>query len=148
MAQLRITPNCGALAGTYVDGRRRKPMKNAIKCLVFTVCLATAVSVVTFTSGCSGDRYSRSTGETIDDASLTAKVKSKLLADPQVKGLDVNVNTFRGTVQLTGFVDSPDQKMLAEQVTKQVSGVQSVKNDLIVKMEEPAGVERQFQDKR
>ena len=86
--------------------------------------------------------YSRSTGETVDDASITAKVKSKLLADPDVKGLDTHVNTFRGTVQLTGFVDSQEQKMRAEQLSRQVSGVQSVQNDLIVKTEEPAGAAR------
>ncbi|MBA4146984.1 MAG: BON domain-containing protein [Verrucomicrobia bacterium] len=100
-----------------------------------------AVSLVTFSTGCAGDRYSRSTGQTFDDAGTTARVKSKLLADPDVSGMDVKVDTFRGTVQLTGFVDSPDQKQRAEELARAADGVQFVKNDIMIKMDEAAGGE-------
>ncbi len=100
-----------------------------------------AVALATLSTGCSGDRYSRSTGQTFDDAGTTARVKSKLLADPDVSGMDVKVDTFRGTVQLTGFVDSPAQKSRAEEIARQADGVQIVKNDIMVKMNEGAGGE-------
>ena len=116
-------------------------MKKLITQCGFFACMLTAVSLVTFTSGCAGDRYSRSTGQTFDDAGTTARVKSKLLADPDVSGMDVKVDTFRGTVQLTGFVDNPEQKQRAEQLARQIDGVQTVRNDIMVKMNEAAGSE-------
>ncbi|MFN7139864.1 MAG: BON domain-containing protein [Limisphaerales bacterium] len=116
-------------------------MKKFIKQCGLVACMMAAVSLATFTTGCAGDRYSRSTGETFDDAGTTARVKSSMLADPQVSGLDVKVDTFRGTVQLTGFVDSPEQKQRAEQIARQSSGVQFVQNDIIVKMDEAAGAQ-------
>jgi hyperosmotically inducible protein len=109
-------------------------------------CLSTAVSVATFTTGCAGDRYSRSTGETIDDASITTKVKSEFVGDPDVKALDVKVKTYRGQVQLTGFVDSELQKQRAEEIARNTKGVQWVKNDIIVKTQEPAGAKRPYQN--
>lgn len=116
-------------------------MKKFIQqCSVFA-CMIAAVSLVTFTTGCSGDRYSRSTGQTFDDAGTTARVKSSLLADPQVSGVDVKVDTYRGTVQLTGFVDTPQQKQRAEELARGQDGVQFVKNDIMVKMNEAAGGE-------
>ena len=108
-------------------------MKKTFQCLACVASLVAAVSMATFTTGCSGDRYSRSTGETIDDASITAKVKSELLADPQVKGMSVKVDTFRGQVQLTGFVDTFEQKQKAEQLARQVNGVDMVRNNIVVK---------------
>ena len=116
-------------------------MKKFITNCAICASMLAAVSLVTFTTGCAGDRYSRSTGQTFDDAGTTARVKSKLLADPNVSGLDVKVDTFRGTVQLTGFVDSPQQKQLAEQLARDVDGVQLVRNDIMVKMNEAAGGE-------
>jgi len=83
--------------------------------------------------GCASHDDQRSSGQTVDDAAITAKVKSQLLSDPAVSGLNVNVTTFKGQVQLSGYVDSTDQRANAEQLTRGVSGVQSVSNDLIVK---------------
>lgn len=116
-------------------------MKKFIKQCGLFACMVAAVSLVTFTTGCAGDNYSRSTGQTFDDAGTTARVKSQLLADPDVSGMDVKVDTFRGTVQLTGFVDSPAQKRRAEELARQADGVQIVKNDIMVKMNEGAGGE-------
>jgi hyperosmotically inducible periplasmic protein len=81
----------------------------------------------------------REAGQTVDDAAITAKVKSQLLADPNVSGLNVNVTTFKGQVQLSGYVESAEQRAQAEQLAKAVEGVQSVSNDLIVKPAEEQG---------
>ncbi len=84
-------------------------------------------------SACSGDRYNKSTGEVVDDAAITTKVKSALLADKEVSGLAVKVKTYRGSVQLSGFVKSEAEKMKAAEVAQRVEGVQTVNNDIIVK---------------
>jgi len=71
-------------------------------------------------------------GDYIDDAWITAKVKALLLEDEGVKGLDVNVETHRGTVQLSGWVNNPVQIAQAEKIVRGVEGVTGVKNDLMV----------------
>jgi osmotically-inducible protein OsmY len=76
------------------------------------------------------DPMKRSTGEYIDDKAVTAKVKAALLKDPEVKALQVKVETYNGVVQLSGFVDKPEQISRAGEVAKGVEGVKSVKNDL------------------
>lgn len=106
-------------------------MKKLISSVGVIVCLGIGVAV--FNTGCSGDRYNRSTGTYIDDKTITAKVKADLLGDPDVKGLAVKVETFNGKVQLSGFVDSMAQKNRAGELARNVEGVQWVKNDLVVK---------------
>lgn len=106
-------------------------MKKAITGLSLVVCLG--LGVATFTSGCAGDRYTRSTGTYVDDKTIEAKVKSDLLGDPDVKGLAVNVEVNNGRVQLSGFVDTIAQKNRAGQLARNVANVQYVKNDLVVK---------------
>lgn len=69
----------------------------------------------------------------MDDAWITAKVKTLLLKDDAVKGLDVNVETHKGMVQLAGWVNSPAQIAQAEKIALSVEGVKGVKNDLMVK---------------
>jgi hyperosmotically inducible protein len=66
----------------------------------------------------------------VDNAALTTKVKSALLADDTVKGTQINVDSNNGTVKLTGTVDTPEQVRRAEQVAKGVQGVQRVENNL------------------
>jgi osmotically-inducible protein OsmY len=80
--------------------------------------------------GCGGTPTKSSTGEYFDDTVITSKVKTKLLADPDVKGTAVNIEVFRGTVQLSGFVRSEQEREKAERLARQVAGVQDVKNDL------------------
>jgi osmotically-inducible protein OsmY len=70
------------------------------------------------------------TGEYIDDAVLTTKVKSAIFSDPSLKSAEINVETFRGQVQLSGFVNSRADINKAVEVAKDVIGVQSVKNDM------------------
>jgi hyperosmotically inducible protein len=93
--------------------------------------LAAAV-VVLGTAGCAGDRYNRSTGEYIDDHSLQLRVDHALNQNPDYKFDDVSIVTFKGTIQLNGFVDTADQRSKAGDITKQVQGVRSVENNIIV----------------
>lgn len=85
------------------------------------------------TVACSGTETKSSTGEYIDDSVITAKVKTALLNSPKVSGLSIEVETFRGEVQLSGFVDAKDERAEAEKLAKSVPGVRSVKNDIRVK---------------
>lgn len=101
------------------------------------ICIALCLAMAFFTAGCAGDRHHQSTGEMVDSAAITAKVKAALLDDPEVKGLSVNVDTFRGEVQLNGFVDTEAQKKRAEDIAAGVDGVKMVKNNLSVKEQIP-----------
>lgn len=85
--------------------------------------------------GCAGTDTSASTGQYIDDRTLTAKVKTALVRDDEVKARDINVETFKGTVQLTGFVDSREQVNRAGEVARNIEGVRTVQNDLRLKRE-------------
>jgi len=73
------------------------------------------------------------TGEYIDDTLITGKVKAALVADPDLKATEINVETFKGTVQLSGFVSSTDDIPKAVQLARGIEGVKSVKNDMVVK---------------
>ncbi|MFO7736931.1 MAG: BON domain-containing protein [Thermodesulfobacteriota bacterium] len=84
-------------------------------------------------AGCAGTRTSESTGEYMDNSVITAKVKAAILEDPMLKVFQINVETFKGEVQLSGFVDSAEAAARAEEITRRVKGVTSVKNSLVVK---------------
>jgi hyperosmotically inducible periplasmic protein len=83
-------------------------------------------------SACSATRTQQAPGEVIDDSLLTAKVKAALIEDPVTKARDINVETYRGVVQLGGFVDNAEQKSKATEIARSVTGVQEVRNDLRV----------------
>lgn len=84
-------------------------------------------------AGCSPTRTSESTGQYVDDATITTKVKAALVDDTGLKGFDIHVVTYKGVVQLSGFVDSSQTVAHATDVTQKIGGVQSVRNDLLVK---------------
>lgn len=106
-------------------------MKKLISGVGMMVCLGMSIAI--FNTGCSGDRYHRSTGTYVDDKTISTKVKADLLRDPDVKGLAVKVETYNGKVQLSGFVDTMAQKTRAADLARAVNGVQWVQNDLVVK---------------
>ena len=83
--------------------------------------------------GCAATPQRASTGQILDDSVITAKIKAAILEEPSLKSLQINVETFRGTVQLSGFVDNAQSVGKAESVARGVAGVVAVKNDLIVK---------------
>jgi hypothetical protein len=83
--------------------------------------------------GCAGTADKESTGDYINDSWITTLVKAALLEDPQVKATEVNVETFKGVVLLSGFVSSAAAMRQAVYVARTVTGVSSVKNDMRVK---------------
>jgi len=106
---------------------------NTIKIRSLIGALMLATSAVICLNGCAGDRYHESTGEGIDDSAITGRVKSALHGDSEYKYPDVKVTTFKGTVQLSGFVDSHDQKSRAGELAKNCAGVKDVENNITTK---------------
>lgn len=94
------------------------------------VLLLAGVAMIT---ACTTTGHEQTGGEYISDSAITTKVKSALLMEKDINSLDIGVETFDRTVQLSGFVDSEWQIEKAEQVAKSVEGVQGVTNDLIHK---------------
>lgn len=84
-------------------------------------------------AGCSGSKRHESTGEYLDDTVLTTKVKASILGDSKLKVLQIDVETFKGIVQLSGFVDSQEAAERAVHLARTVKGVKQVNNSLIVK---------------
>lgn len=85
---------------------------------------------VSVLGGCAGSRSKQDTSEMVDSSSITTKVKTKLLTDQRVDGLNIHVDTLNDTVQLSGFVRSQDEKRRAGLLASQISGVKEVVNSL------------------
>ena len=83
--------------------------------------------------GCASTSKQEGTGEYIDDSVITTKVKAAILDEPTLKVFEINVETFKGVVQLSGFVSSPAAVNKASAVARHVAGVKSVRNDILVK---------------
>lgn len=90
-------------------------------------------ALVAVAAGCAGTRTQESTGEYIDDTVLTARVKAALLNDPSVSGLAINVETFKGYVQLSGFAKNEAERKRAHDLAHAVKGVSIVQNDILIK---------------
>lgn len=98
------------------------------------ILAAFAVTIMaTSLVGCAGGSNRESTGQYIDSAAITTKVKAKLAQDEQVSVFDISVETFKDVVQLSGFVDNAAQKQRAAQVAASVEGVRKVENNISVK---------------
>jgi hyperosmotically inducible periplasmic protein len=82
---------------------------------------------------CASTRTTKSAGEQMDDSVTTGRVKAALIADPVTKAHQIDVETFKGTVQLNGFVDTSASKERASEVAKNTKGVTAVRNNLSVK---------------
>ena len=104
-------------------------MRNALKIDLIIVGLALGGSL----AGCAATPTSESTGAYIDDATITTKVKSAILADAGLKVFEIHVATVNDVVELSGFVDSPATIARATTIAAGVPGVRSVRNDLQVK---------------
>jgi len=83
--------------------------------------------------GCAGTSTKEGTGEYFDDTVITTKVKAAIFNEPSLKSAEINVETFKGTVQLSGFVNSRADIDKAAQVARGVNGVKSVRNDMRLK---------------
>lgn len=83
--------------------------------------------------GCAGTGKQESTGQYLDDSVITTKVKAAVFNEPSLKVLQINVETFKGEVQLSGFVDSADSARKAGEVAARITGVKSIRNNLVVR---------------
>ena len=92
-----------------------------------------AALVMMFMLGCASTAKKEGTGEYVDDSVITTKVKAKILEEPGLKSAEINVETFKGVVQLSGFVNSRDQKHRAGDLAKKVEGIRDVENNITVK---------------
>jgi osmotically-inducible protein OsmY len=101
-----------------------KSFRNAALVVAFAAIAAT---------GCASTTHTAGTGEYVDDTVITAKVKTAILQEPSLKSAEINVETFKGIVQLSGFVSSSANVNTAMIVARDVNGVKSVKNDMRVK---------------
>jgi osmotically-inducible protein OsmY len=84
-------------------------------------------------AGCAGSPTTESTGEYLDDMTISTKVRTSILGDSRLKVTQINVETFKGVVQLSGFVNSAGASARAVELARTVKGVKSVNNSLIVK---------------
>ena len=92
-------------------------------------CLAFAPAFLS----CASTQRHESTGEYVDDSVLTTRVKAAILDEATLKSFQINVETFKGVVQLSGFVDSAEHVARAGGVAARIQGVKEVKNDLVAK---------------
>jgi hyperosmotically inducible protein len=107
-------------------------MKTKLTPLLLAASLGLTGATAILVSGCAGDKYSRSTGEYIDDKTVISRVNSALHDNAEYKFESVQVASFKGNVQLSGFVDSEAQKYNAAKIAKTVQGVRDVENDITV----------------
>lgn len=96
------------------------------------ILFALATSSLAMVS-CAAIEGRETAGEYVDDATITTKVKAEIVKDPDLKVTQIGVETFKGTVQLSGFVDSAAKSSKAAQLAAAVNGVKQVKNDIVVK---------------
>jgi osmotically-inducible protein OsmY len=89
--------------------------------------------LMTIVIGCTENTKRESTGESFDSAVLTTKIKSTFIGDSRLKALDINVKTYKGIVQLSGFVDTQAESDRAVQLARTIKGVKAVNNSLIIK---------------
>ena len=103
-----------------------KPQRPILLSILAAAMLAGGVA-------CAPTATRESPGEYVDDSAVTARVKTALIQEPGVKANSINVETYRGVVSLSGFVDSQEMAGKAVSAAQKVSGVRSVKNDMRVK---------------
>ncbi|TNV17903.1 BON domain-containing protein [Buttiauxella sp. B2] len=104
-------------------------MKNSKSMMALLAAATLSVAL----TGCAGSSNKESTGNYIDDTVITTKVKSALLAEKSLKSTDITVVTYKGRVQLSGFVASSEDIKKAVTATKTVAGVKTIENDLKLK---------------
>ena len=103
-----------------------KQISKYLSAIFLAALLVTAV-------GCASTSTQEGTGEYVDDVMITSKVKAAILGDDTLKSAEINVETFKGVVQLSGFVSSQAAINRAVELTRKVKGVTSVRNDMRIK---------------
>ncbi|WP_343629510.1 BON domain-containing protein [Roseateles sp.] len=97
------------------------------------LALATALGAITLLPGCAVTRGQSSVGEYVDDAGITASVKSKFVENKAVDATSIHVETLQGEVMLSGFAKNADEKASAERLAREVKGVKRVKNEIAIR---------------
>ena len=105
---------------------------NAFKTSLIATTMALALGATAVGAQDTATTADRTVGQTVDDAAITASVKTRLFADARTKGFDINVDTVQGVVTLTGGADSDEARRAAQEVAGQADGVILIKNELIV----------------
>ena len=101
--------------------------------IALAVALAAALGGTLVTTGCASTSTQASAGEMIDDSVITTKVKAAFVEDKTVAAMNINVETYKGTVQLSGFAKSAAEMSRAVELARGIKGVKSVKNDIRLK---------------
>jgi hypothetical protein len=124
----RLTQKRSSPPGYANHHRKENTMstKNIRQWMLITVALAGL-------AGCAGSPTQESTGEYFDDTAITTRVKSAFVSDKDVSAMNVSVETFKGTVQLSGFAKNAQEADKAESIARGVKGVKNVKNDIRIK---------------
>jgi hypothetical protein len=97
--------------------------------MTYVLCVALILAL----ASCAGTPKKESAGEYVDDSVITSRVKAALVADPVTKAREISVETFKGTVQLSGFVSTAAEKDKAGEIARKTKGVVEVKNNIIIK---------------
>jgi hyperosmotically inducible periplasmic protein len=100
---------------------------------IHTYALLALAGLTVVTTGCAVTRDQETIGAYVDDSSITTVVKSRLFEDKTVSGMAISVETLNGTVQLSGFAKSNNEKMQAESITRSVNHVKAVRNNIVVR---------------
>jgi osmotically-inducible protein OsmY len=101
-------------------------IRNTLAAAIFALTLVTV-------AGCAVGRGQQTAGAFVDDSAITANVKTRMLEDPKVAGTSITVETLNGTVMLSGFAKNQTEKDTAGTIARNVDGVKSVKNEIIVR---------------
>jgi osmotically-inducible protein OsmY len=117
-------------AGNTININDKEFIMNMTKRIATALFTASVAFTVV---GCASTSKHESTGEYVDDAAITTKVKAAIFNEPTLKSTEINVETYKGDVQLSGFVAQPQDATKAAEVARGVKGVNSVKNDIRVK---------------
>ena len=104
-------------------------MRKTAFCLFMVFCFVAPL----FIAGCASTQTQESTGEFVDDSVITAKIKAEIAADKLISLYQISVETYKGAVQLSGFVDSQEQVDEAMEIAEKVPGVKKVTNSLMIK---------------
>ncbi|MGZ3826915.1 MAG: BON domain-containing protein [Bdellovibrio sp.] len=104
-----------------------------MKYLSIFICSCFISLALTNAVGCASTEKKEGAGEYVDDSVITTKVKTQLLAEPKLKSAQIGVETYKGVVQLTGFVSSKADIQKAVEIARGVKGVSSVKNDMVLR---------------
>lgn len=122
-----------AAAAKYFTNKGKGMNNNSMNKITRNLATLAGVLLIATAVGCASTAKHEGTGEYVDDTVITGKVKAAIFNEPTLKSAEINVETFKGTVQLSGFVSSTAAEKTAVAVARSVNGVTSVKNDMRLK---------------